>query len=70
MKAWYLSKTLWLNALVLALAAAESQLNVLAGHLPGGLFAWLAFTLPVLNAALRLISSTALTASPAPKDAQ
>jgi hypothetical protein len=60
-KPWYLSKTLWLNAVVLVLAAAESQLNVLQGALPGGLFAWLAFGLPVLNAALRFITSTGVS---------
>jgi hypothetical protein len=59
-KPWWKSKTLWLNGLVLMLAAAESQLNVLQGALPGGLFTWLAFGLPVANAALRFITSTAL----------
>lgn len=58
MKPWWKSKTLWFNAVVLMLAAAESQLNVLQGALPGGLFAWLAFVLPVVNAALRFITST------------
>lgn len=61
-KQWFRSKTLWFNLVVLMLAAAESQLNVLKGALPGGLFAWLAFGLPVANAGLRLISTTALTA--------
>lgn len=61
-KRWYRSKTLWFNAVVLMLAAAESQLDVLKGSLPGGLFAWIAFGLPIANAALRLISTTALTA--------
>lgn len=59
-KPWWQSKTLWVNALVLALAAAESQLQVLQGALPGGLFTWLAFALPVINAALRFITSTAV----------
>lgn len=59
-KPWWQSKTLWVNALVLALAAAESQLQVLQGALPGGLFTWLAFALPVINAALRSITSTAV----------
>ncbi|OYZ76010.1 MAG: hypothetical protein B7Y09_22425 [Polaromonas sp. 24-63-21] len=59
-KPWWKSKTLWVNAVVLALAAAESQLNVLQGALPGGLFTWLAFGLPVANAALRFITSTAV----------
>jgi hypothetical protein len=60
MKPWYKSKTLWFNALALMLAAAETQLHVLQGALPGGLFTWLAFALPVANAALRFITSTAV----------
>ena len=60
MKPWYKSRTLWFNALALALAAAELQLNVLRGVLPGGVYAWLAFVLPVGNAALRLITHTAV----------
>lgn len=58
MKPWYQSRTLWFNAIALALAAAELQLNVLRGVLPGGVYAWLAFVLPVGNAALRLITTT------------
>ena len=64
-KRWYSSKTLWFNVIVLALAAAETQLNVLQNVLPGGLYAWLAFVLPVGNAALRFITSTAITVKPA-----
>ena len=60
MKPWWKSKTLWFNAIALALAAAESQLNLLQGALPGGLFTWLAFALPVINAALRFITTTAV----------
>lgn len=60
-KRWYCSKTLWFNLIMLALAAAESQLNVLQGVLPGGLYAWLAFILPVGNAMLRFVSTTVLT---------
>lgn len=63
MKPWWKSKTLWINLLALVLAAAESQLNVLQGALPGGLFTWLAFALPVINAALRFITTTALVRS-------
>lgn len=59
-KPWWQSRTLWVNAIMLALAAAELQINVLQGVLPGGLFPWLAFTLPVVNAALRLITTTAV----------
>lgn len=61
-KPWWKSKTMWVNAAMLILAAAESQLHVLQGVLPGGLFPWLAFTLPVANVALRFITSTAITA--------
>jgi hypothetical protein len=59
-KPWYRSRTLWFNALCLALAAAEAQVNVLQGVLPGGVYAWLAFVLPVGNAVLRMITSTAV----------
>lgn len=60
-KSWWKSKTLWVNTAVLALAAAESQLHVVQSVLPGNLFAWLAFALPVVNAALRFITSTAVS---------
>ncbi len=59
-KPWWQSRTLWVNAVVLALAAAEAQLKILQNVLPGGLFAWLAFGLPVVNAALRLITTKAV----------
>jgi hypothetical protein len=60
-KPWWKSKTLWFNALALMLATAEARLNVLQGALPGGLFTWLAFGLPVLNAALRFITTTGIS---------
>jgi len=60
-KRWYRSRTLWVNLVVLMLAAAEAQLGMLKTVLPGQPYAWLAFGLPVLNAALRFLSTTALT---------
>lgn len=60
-KRWYRSRTLWFNLIVLMLAAAETQLQVLQGVLPGGLYAWLAFVMPIGNAALRFITTTAIT---------
>ena len=60
-KAWYRSKTIWVNTIAVVLAAAELQLHLLKEVLPGGLFAWLAFVLPVINAALRARSAAALT---------
>jgi hypothetical protein len=68
-KCWYRSKTLWFNAIVLMLAVAESQLQVLQGVLPGGLYAWLAFVLPVGNAALRFITTTAIAVKPVKQEA-
>lgn len=66
-KRWYQSKTLWLNAIVLLAATVETQLQVLKDVLPGGLFAWLAFGLPVANAALRFITATAIVGNQASK---
>ena len=51
--AWWKNKVFWMNALVLALAAAEMQLGTLKDVVPGSMFAWVAFGLPVLNAAIR-----------------
>ena len=59
-KPWWKSKTLWFNALCLVLAAAEAQLSVLKDVLPGGVYAWLAFAMPVGNAVLRFLTSTAV----------
>lgn len=56
-KPWWRSKTLWINALVLALAAAEQQIGTLDGLLPVDLYKLVAFGLPVLNAVLRLITT-------------
>lgn len=60
MKRWYKSKTLWLNVVVVVLALAESQLNILQPVLPINFYAAVAFGLPLLNAALRLITTQAL----------
>ncbi|HRD84472.1 MAG TPA: hypothetical protein PLF63_04800 [Rubrivivax sp.] len=59
-KAWWLSRTLWLNAAALALAAAEERLGLLQGLLPVSTFEFVAFALPVLNVALRLVTHTAI----------
>lgn len=64
-KPWYLSKTLLLNALVLALAGAESQLNLLQPLLPVNVYALVAFALPIANGVLRLITSSAVCIRPA-----
>lgn len=64
-KPWYLSKTLLLNALVLILAGAESQLNLLQPMLPVNVYALVAFALPIANGLLRLITSSAVCIRPA-----
>lgn len=60
-KKWWQSRTLWFNALCLAAAAAEGHIGDLKDVLPGGLYAWLAFVLPVGNALLRAITTSGLT---------
>lgn len=64
-KPWYLSRTLLLNALVLALAGAESQLNLLQPLLPVNVYALVAFALPIANGVLRLVTSSAVCIRPA-----
>lgn len=65
-KPWYGSRTLWLNAIVLGLAAAEARLGLLKDVLPISLFQLLAFALPVVNLVLRTVTSTAIAAGPQP----
>lgn len=60
LKPWWKSRTLWVNAIVLLLATAESQLQILQPVLPINTYQLLAFALPVVNALLRLITSQGL----------
>lgn len=60
-KPWWQSKTIWLNALALALAMAESRMGLLKGVLPVSAFEAVAFALPVLNVAVRYVTSAAIT---------
>ena len=59
MKPWYRSKTIMLNLAVVTLAAAESSSGALRDVLPN-FYAVIAFVLPVLNAALRLITNESI----------
>lgn len=61
-KAWWKSRTLWLNAVVLLLATAESQLGLLREVLPINLYALIALVLPVLNMLLRVVTTAPLGA--------
>ncbi|MDP3165136.1 MAG: hypothetical protein Q8N06_06735 [Hydrogenophaga sp.] len=50
---WWENKVFWFNAIVLAAAAAEERMGLLKDVLPGSVFVWVAFGLPVLNKAVR-----------------
>lgn len=60
-KPWWRSRTININALVLVLAAAESQVSALKGSLGVDAYALVAFGLPLLNAYLRAITNCPLT---------
>lgn len=60
MKAWYQSKTLWVNAIVAALAALEAGTGILQPFLPANFYAIVAVGLPVVNAVLRIITTQGL----------
>ena len=63
MKPWYTSKTIIINAIVAALVALEAGTGLLQPHLPGNFYVIIAVCLPVVNAVLRVITTTALTAN-------
>lgn len=60
MKAWYQSKTLWVNIIVAALAALEAGTGVLQPFLPANFYAIVAVGLPVVNAVLRIVTTQGL----------
>lgn len=53
-KPWYRSETVWGNGLALLVTAAEMHLGLLAQVLPGNVYAWLAFTVALLNTLFKL----------------
>lgn len=56
-KAWWKSRTIWVNALMGALALAESQLQMLQPLVPFNVYGALAFGLPIVNLVLRTITT-------------
>lgn len=60
-KPWWKSRTVLFNMAVLALAGAESQLNFLQPLLPVNVYSLIAFALPIVNGALRLVTSAGVT---------
>lgn len=60
MKAWYQSKTLWVNAIVAALATLEMSTGLLQPFLPANFYTIVAVGLPVVNAVLRIVTTQGL----------
>ena len=60
-KPWWKSRTLWFNAGVAALAAAELGFSGLQPLLPANVYQLLVFGLVVGNAVLRVVTTTGLT---------
>jgi len=60
-KPWWQSRTLRVNLAIALLAAVESNFGLLQPHLPVNFYALVAFALPIVNTALRIITSTGLT---------
>lgn len=56
-KAWYKSKTLWVNAAVAALVALEAVTGFLQPYVGDAFYAAIAVGLPVVNAILRVITT-------------
>ena len=61
MKPWWQSKTLWVNAVIAALAALEAGTGLLQPFLPVNFYAAVAVGLPVVNSVLRVITTQGLS---------
>ena len=64
-KPWWLSKTLWINAIAAALVALEAGTGMLQPLLPVNFYTLLAVGLPVINAGLRIITTQGVSLSSA-----
>lgn len=60
-KPWWTSKTLWVNAIAAALIALEAVTGVLQPYLSVNFYVLMAVGLPIVNAVLRVVTTTALT---------
>ena len=61
MKAWYTSKTLWVNTTVAGLVALEAGTGLLQPILPPHFYAIVAVGLPIVNAILRIVTTQGLS---------
>lgn len=59
-KPWWASRTLWFNAAIAALAAAEANFGLLQPLLPANTYAVLTAVLAIGNAVLRVVTATGL----------
>ena len=57
-KAWWKSRTLWVNAVAAMLVALEAGTGILQPLLPVNLYTVLAVGLPIINALLRVITTS------------
>lgn len=60
MKAWYKSKTLWVNLVAAMLMALEAGTGLLKPYMAEAFWVAMAVGLPIVNAALRIITTQAL----------
>lgn len=66
-KPWWKSKIILFNLASVVLAAAEASFGLLQPQVPVNVYAVIAFTMAVVNAALRFVTTQAVTVLP-PKD--
>lgn len=67
MKSWWKSKTIVINAIAAGLVTLEAGTGLLQPYLPGNFYAIVAVGLPVLNAILRVLTTTGVTAKKVPQ---
>lgn len=60
-KPWWQSKTLWFNAIVGALGAAEASAGLIQPYVAGNVYGWGLLVLTVGNNVLRFVSTQRLT---------
>lgn len=67
-KPWWKSKIILFNLASVVLAAAEASFGLLQPQVPVNVYAVIAFTMAVVNAALRFVTSQAVTLVPPKQD--